>query len=374
MARLRLVLVAFLAVGLVWWAAFSGPGGSGDATDAAPDDSTEAATTTRGDAWSGRRGTGSTADAGSAAHVFGAEGAPLEALHCDAPRGDVARVDGQGISAAEVCAEWKRLSGAVQKGDPVVMDRHGKQLLERMIDAVLVTRALVTDGLVISEADVDAAVDAAATRRARSDRSVDAMKAFEAELKATGSTIEQVRRELRERLALEALVAHREPFEPSDAVLQRAYAEDPTRFGAPRTAKVEGVLARAPESAAAHERQRALEIATAFSTRVASGESVEAAMGPGLQPMAPFEVTSTGAEPQLAAAAFHLSPGDWSPPVQTRAGVVVMQLVEIRGGEPRPFSEVREQVKQRVQGEHTLAARGRVLSALREAATIEYLQ
>jgi len=376
----QLMLLALVAGALTWWALRLRP--EHEAGGAA------AAVTERlhGPAAASPRSARATrlgADVPSMQAAVGEVGEPLGALDCDAPAGDVARVDGQAITAAELCAAWRRLSGSVRQGDPVVMDRQSKQWLERKIDGLLVARALAADGLEVPETAVDAAVQAAVERQARpvatgkpapGDALVEARKAFEAQLKATGSTLEQVREDLRERLALETLVDHREPFEATDAALRRAYAVDPTRFGVPRTAVVEGFLARAPESATASVRQQALDLATAFATRVADGESPEAAVVPELQHMPRFEVTSEGAEPQLAAAAFALAPDAWSPPVHTRAGFAVLRLIEVRDGEARPFSEVRELVRQRLQGEHAIAARQRILAALRSAATIEYLQ
>ena len=375
----RLILVALVAVGLFAWAELSGPrhqassgAGTAGATFAGAAPALPSAQPVMR----------ATPDSGSTQAALDETGEPLGALDCDAPEGDVARVDGQPITAAELCAAWRMLSGSVQRGDPVAMDRQAKQWLERKIDALLVARALAADGRTVSEATVDAALDAVVERHDRRTASkptsgaakVDARKALEAELKSTGSTLDQVREDLREQLALKALVEHRERFEATDAIVERAYAADPARFGTPRTAAVEGFLARAPEGAAANERKKALDLATAFATRVANGESVEAAVVPELQHIPRFEVSTAGPEPQLAAAAFRLAPDGWSLPVQTRAGYVVMRLIEIREGQARPLSEVRELVKQHVQGEHTVAARERILAALRKAAKIEYLQ
>jgi hypothetical protein len=60
--------------------------------------------------------------------------------------------------------------------------------------------------------------------------------------------------------------------------------------------------------------------------------------------------------------------------VQTRAGVVVLQLVEIREGQPLPLAEVRDQVIRKLSSEHSVAAHTRIRAELRASAEIQYLQ
>lgn len=140
------------------------------------------------------------ADAGRAA---------VDPFDCVAPIGDVARVDGEAISARELCHAWRRIAGLAEHGGPGVIEQQGRALLEAMIDARLVHRALASAGKEVAERDVDAALDALIAQQHGGSRA-----AFEQALRAQGSEAEEARAELRRRLERERLVELRKPTEP----------------------------------------------------------------------------------------------------------------------------------------------------------------
>src|SRR5512139_1292795 len=79
--------------------------------------------------------------------------AALDPLDCATPFGDVARVDGEAITARELCAVWRHVAGAAELGDPTVLQQQGKTLLDAIIDARLVHRALASTGREVAESD-----------------------------------------------------------------------------------------------------------------------------------------------------------------------------------------------------------------------------
>jgi len=149
-----------------------------------------------------------TADA--SAERIDAGRAGLDPLDCETPLGDVARIDGEAISATELCTAWRRVAGAAELSDPTVLARQGRTLLDSMIDARLVHRALASAGREVAESEVDTAFDELLARQHASSR-----EAFEQTLRAQGSDVPEVRAELRRRLERARLLEQRKAIEPA---------------------------------------------------------------------------------------------------------------------------------------------------------------
>lgn len=293
----------------------------------------------------------------------------LEPLDCNAPEGNVATVDGEGVPAAELCADWRRLSGPTDQGDPTVMDKQGKALLEGLIAARLVDRALTALGKPVTEGEVDTALLQLVALRGVSRR------AYEQSLRDEGVDLAMLRRDLKRRTALQKLVELRGDLEPTSEEIQAAYAADPTRWGTPKTATLEVFLARAVPTAPAQDRAQALASAQAFSAGLSAGEAPgELAKRHGLVATPPIEVTAEGVEAELSAVAFGLAPGQWSQPVQTRAGWSVARLVKMTEGKARPLAQVRDPIRDRLMSERKLSEQRRVVAELRAASKVVQLQ
>jgi hypothetical protein len=332
-----------------------------------------------GDRASGSEVTGASADAlagtakakrdGADASVAKPAEQPLDAMDCDAPQGNVVTVDGEGITALEFCAAWRRMSGPSTGGDSAVMDKQGKALLQQMIDARLVARALAAAGHPVQGADVDTSLTEMWTKRGASRASV------EESLRTQGIDLSVVRADLRQRLELAKLVELRADVEPSEQAIAALYAADPTRWGTPRSATVEVFLARAAPTAPAAERAKAHAVADAFAAGVARGGAPKAlAEASGMKITPPFELTADAGEPELAAAAFSLQPQQWSPVVPARVGWAVARLVKITEGKARPLADVRERIRALLLNDHKLSEQQRLLQELRAAAKIVQLQ
>lgn len=162
------------------------------------------------------------------------------------------------------------------------------------------------------------------------------------------------------------------PTAPSAAEVEAAYEEDPTRFGTPRSAIVDGFIARAAPSAPAHERARAKTNAEAFFAALQGGENDLAALATqhGLTAVAELEIDANGPEPELAAAVLSRPIGHWTAVVPSNAGFTVLKVVKIREGQARPLSEVRDQVIAMLEGKRQLSEQRRILGELRAQAVI----
>jgi parvulin-like peptidyl-prolyl isomerase len=296
-------------------------------------------------------------------------------LDCDAPSGDIVTIDRDAIRAADFCARFRQLAGPSAAGDPSVMERQGRALLERMIDAFLVDRALSQAGQRVSEREVDEELERA-WRPLDPEHRARTRAELATQLKEQGIGIQTVREDLRQRAGLRKLVELRGALEPSEAEIAAAYNEDPTRFGTPRSATVEGFIARAAPTAAAHERARANSAAEAFAAALRAGGAEPAALASehGLTAVAAFDVDARGPEPELAVIALSLPVGAWSGVIATSAGYTVLKLLRKREGEARPLSEVREQVVALLRSRRELGEQKRILGELRAEATIVHVQ
>jgi hypothetical protein len=314
---------------------------------------------------------GAPRDAGAAAAKAAAPEQELSPLDCDAPSGDIVTIDRDAIGAANFCKRLRQLAGPMAGGDPSVMERQGRALLDRMIDAFLVERALSQAGQRVSEKEIDAELERA-WRHLDEEHKAKVRKEMEEQLEQQGVELATVRADLKERAALRKLVGLRGALQPNEGEIAEAYNADPTRFGTPRSATVEGFIARAAPTAPAHERSRAKNAADAFvaALRSGAGEAAALAAEHGLTRVAPFDVDGMSPEPELAAMAFLLPPGEWSNALPSNAGYTVLKVVRIHEGQKRPLAQARDQVIAMLESQREVGEQKRILAELRAQAVI----
>jgi hypothetical protein len=260
------------------------------------------------------------------------------AFDCAHPAGLAARVDDVPIQLADLCTQLARLGGVTPNGTERQQARH---VLDRMIDALLVRRAL--GGATVSEAELTAALGAMQPK--------------------LGADVELVAAQLRERLALEKLVKLR----GADLAVTQQDIDAELAIGAPGIARgqgtqVEGFLARiAPGTDDTAARQRA----EAFAKQPTDAT--------GMTPLAPFVVGDTGVEPALEAAAASLAPGAWSGALRTRVGYAVIRVIGTSPGEAVDTPGLRERVRTALETRKRAVAQQRLLEELRAVARIETL-
>ena len=76
-------------------------------------------------------------------------------------------------------------------------------------------------------------------------------------------------------------------------------------------------------------------------------------------------------QPELDRVAFDLPSGGVSEPVRTRAGFHILKVDERRGGEPLPFEEVKEEIRNRLVNDQAESYRAQFVEELRRDAIIE---
>jgi parvulin-like peptidyl-prolyl isomerase len=278
-------------------------------------------------------------------------------LDCLAPAGDVVAVGAAAITAAAVCDELLVVAGPPTRPPSAAWRAQAHQLRDQLVDELLVRLALASAGLAVTDAEVDAAVAALPRAATRS--------------RPSAGEAAVLRRQLRARLELARLVASDGEAALSDAELRALYAEDPARFGEPAEARVTPFARRLPPARSDDEVAAAADQVDGFLAAVAAGTApAKAATTAGLTALAPFVLEDRGVEPELRAAAFGLDAGQWTEPVETRIGWVVLRVDAVRPGKVPPFEQVRDRVRAAAMAAADLDRRARVLATLRADAPI----
>lgn len=267
-------------------------------------------------------------------------GAQLPKLDCKQPVGDVARVDGTGIPARQLC-DWLAKTGGA----------NARTALDQMIDALVVKNALAAKGATVSEQEIDAALR---------------------EL-AVDPKDQLYRQQVRERLELRKLATLHASLEVSEREVDAELAAGAPGIDRGQGVRVEGWIARVAPGADGKLRDAAKEAAHAFSKALATQQPADAAKAHGLAPLAPFVVGPSGLEPALENAASSVRKGELSAPVETKTGWVVIRVLERVEGEKLDDKTLRERVRRALENRKAAAATKDVLTRLRNAARVEIL-
>lgn len=261
-------------------------------------------------------------------------------LDCAHPTGDVARVGDSTISAVRLC-DWLGKTGGA---NPAVA-------LERMIDGVLVSRALAAANAQVIEPEVDAGLKALA---------VDGDAAL-------------VREQLRERLELTKLAALRAPVAVTEAEVDAELAAGAPGIDRGQGVRVEGWVARVAPGADDAANAKAEQAANDFVAALGKENPADAAKRLGLAPLPRFVLGQTGLEPELEAAGLALAIGQTSGAIQTRVGWTVIRALEQVEGTKLDDKGLRARVRRALETRKGAAAGKQALAELRATTPIEIL-
>lgn len=287
------------------------------------------------------------------------------------------RVNGERIPEQAVLTELKRLIDFYSQHLP--KDELGRQmdtLVKRAREHAIGTRLLLDEvkrrHVQVPEAEVDASV-AAMARKAGGDAALDAMLARQ------HLSREQLRASIRAGKQLDQLIARvtsAEP-EPSEADLQAHYEKHADRYATPDQVQVRHILLKPAGSgeadrAAVRSRLQALkrqleegedfgELAAAFS-ECPSGKEAGGSLG---------WVGRGTTVPEFDELVFDMEVGAISDVLETGLGFHLVEKLDEQEGEPVPFEEVKERIRDLLRHERRGHALTRFVDRLREAAVIE---
>ena len=288
-----------------------------------------------------------------------------------APTPTVATVDGTAIPVSALQRELDRVRRAA---DPQVVDspptaakvdakdlpRLARALLDPIIDrAILVQRARAT-GLSVTDAEVQAAVDALAESARTSGQS------FDERLAQDGQTAEQLAEETRERLLAEKWVAEQTRGEKPSSLEVRAWFEQ-HRAELDTNEQVHALQILVTTAAEAKSLLDQIRAGASFEQLARThGRSPDAQRGGDLGWFA------RGTMPrQFDDACFSLKPGQVSGVVQTSYGYHLFKLLGRRGPRKRVLEDVEQDVARRAFAEKQLHAERQLLEQVRKSANVQ---
>jgi parvulin-like peptidyl-prolyl isomerase len=265
---------------------------------------------------------------------------------CARPTGDAAHVDDMTISVEALCARLARL-GSIDAG---VEHAQARAVLDQLIDAALVKRALERENATVTESEVTSAIVALG---------VDA-----------GSSV-ALREQVRERVEMQKLSRMRGKVDVTEDEVRAEMAKGAPAIDRGQGIRVQAWIARFPPGADAAVQADAQRSAEDFAKAVHRETPDAAAAQHHMAPLAPFVVGSNGVEPELEHAAFNLKAGEWSDPIRTRVGWTVLRVVE--RVEPREMNEdlLRARVRLALENQKLQKSRDDLVASMRALARID---
>ncbi len=163
----------------------------------------------------------------------------------------------------------------------------------------------------------------------------------------------------------------------TDEDVRSYYQSHPKEFEGEDQVRVRHVFLALSKGAAAAEEARVSSEAEKVVRRVQGGEDFakvarEVSQGPSASEGGDLGWLRRGVvQPELERVAFALAPGRVSQPVKTRAGFHVLKVEERRAGQPRPYDEVKEEIRDRLVNEQIETYKAQYVADLKKDAVID---
>jgi peptidyl-prolyl cis-trans isomerase SurA len=289
---------------------------------------------------------------------------------------------------AVVNDEALTLSEIQEEGQPVVrkifqdfvgpererrLEEAQKRLLDDLIDRRLIFQVAKREGILPSAAEIAGAIE----ELKRNNKVTDDTQ-FRALLKAEGLTLEQIRRNVGERLAIGRLLARqiRSTIILNEDELVQYYQSHQEKYKREPLAEIRHILIPVPPGAdeaavrARSEEARAKIQGGADFARIAEQY---AGTSTGEQGAEAMTVHRGDMAPEIEAAAFSLPPGGVSPLIRTPAGWHILRVERVQTEPVAPYAEVRESIRDQLFQEKFEAKRKEWLASLRTRAFIQVL-
>ncbi len=289
---------------------------------------------------------------------------------------------------AVVNDEALTLSEIQEEGQPVVrkifqdfvgqererrLEEAEKQLMDDLIDRRLMYQVAKREGTLPSEAEVNGAIE-----DLKKNNNVTDDAQFRAMLRSEGLTLEQVRRNIGERLAIARLVGRqlRSSIIITEEELQKYYQDNQEKYRRTPQAQIRhiffGLSTGADEAAIrarAEEARQKLQAGADFGQIAREYSSASAGETPGEL----LTVHRGDLAPEIEAAAFSLPAGGVSSPIRTESGYHLIKVEQIQVESVVPFAEVRDAIRDQLFQEKFEPKRKDWLASLRAQAFIQIL-
>jgi peptidyl-prolyl cis-trans isomerase SurA len=249
-----------------------------------------------------------------------------------------------------------------------------KQIVERMVEDDLVLQQATELKLAVEDAEVDRAIE-----EVRKQNNLDE-STFKQALASQGYSLASYRKDLRRQLLRLKVVntAVRSRISVTDEDIRAFYDQTSRQAGGHREAHVRHVLVAVAAGADAAEVDRKKAIAARVVELAHSGSDfAELARTYSDDPASKADgdlgtvKQGEGLPAVLEAAIFAMDPKDVRGPIRTDKGFEVIQLLEKKDGDVRPFSEVKDQIKQQLYAQQLEKQTQSWLSELKKKAHVD---
>jgi peptidyl-prolyl cis-trans isomerase SurA len=163
----------------------------------------------------------------------------------------------------------------------------------------------------------------------------------------------------------------------TDEDLKNYYQQHGQEFASGHEIKVRHIFLQVPAGAASAEEARVREKGQKVLARLRGGEDFakvarETSQGPSAADGGDLGWLRRGViQPEVERAAFALETGQFSDLVRTRTGFQIVKVEGRRGGEPRPFDQVKDEIRDRLTNDQADVLRQQYVAELRKDALIE---
>ena len=201
-------------------------------------------------------------------------------------------------------------------------------------------------GVVFSEEQVDQQLAAMQERYGFAD-----LAEFEAALAQSNLTLREFREQLRTNMRISDVTSRevRSRIAVDEELARRFYRDNAERFTEPRRLQVREVIVLEREGQSGEERS---ELAAAIRGELAGGGDLAELVATYRDRELTSDVIDHGwvgpgdLAAELEGAVWELAPGELSPPVASRGGLHILEVVDRREAGLRPFAEVADQVRE----------------------------
>ncbi len=283
----------------------------------------------------------------------------------------VARVNGTGITAAEVQDMAQHVAQSAQGADAPSAEAARENALESLIEMEVLAQQAKAEKITPPAAEVD-------QQLAEIKAHFPDPAAFQKSLKDNHITEAELRREIGRGLTIAKLIERHVIVKLPESAAEEFYRQHPDKFQHPGQVRASHILFRAATGAdAAAAKQRA----TAALERLHKGEdfgtlarelSEDPATAPNQGDLGFFP--REGVVKPFADAAFSLQPGQVSDLVRTEYGFHIIKVVEIRPAGITPLDDVRPRLQRYLEDQEREKQQHAFIEELKKKAKIEIIE
>ncbi len=256
-------------------------------------------------------------------------------------------------------------------------DRARARVLKEAFDGAVSERLFQAQvaalGVDVTDAEIDSVILDVKRRNGLDDERLD--EALRAQGMDRAAYRKAVKRDLESMRLVQLKI--RNKVKVTDEDVKNYWQTHPQEFRAGEEVRVRHIFIALPSDADAAQVARVDAIAAKALARVKAGEDFgkvaqEMSQGPSAREGGELGWLRRGTvQPDVEKVAFSLEPGQVSGLVRTKPGYQILKVEERRGGGPRPFEEVKDEVRDRLVNEQGDTYRTQYIAELRKDAVIE---